>query len=205
MKPSLFPSRRGATRLALLAVTFLGTQPSVLRASPEQAQAVVVAARAQVGKTLLYDPAYVRLRYPGGDVPLERGVCTDVVIRAFRALGADLQRLVHDDMKSAFRAYPQQWGLARPDPNIDHRRVPNLMTFFRRRGKELPHGSDPAIYEPGDVVAWRLPNGLLHIGIVADARTSDAARPLVVHNIGAGVQLEDVLFTYEIIGHFRYF
>lgn len=204
MNPSLFPKHRGAARLAWVAVMFLGVL-GPMRASPEQAQAVVAAARAQVGKTTLYDPAYVRLGYPGGDVPLERGVCTDVVIRAFRALGVDLQQLVHDDMKSAFRAYPQQWGLARPDPNIDHRRVPNLMTFFRRRGKELPHGNDATFYEPGDVVAWRLPNGLLHIGVVADTRTSDGSRPLLVHNIGAGARLEDVLFAYEIIGHYRYF
>ncbi len=148
-----------------------------------------------------YDPSYVRLAYPGGDVPLERGVCADVVIRAFRAIGVDLQVELHEDMRAHFAAYPRNWGLRGPDRNIDHRRVPNLMRYFERRGKRL--ALDGA-YEPGDVVAWRLPNGLHHIGVVAGERVPDAARHYVVHNIGAGARQEDVLYAFEIIGHYRW-
>lgn len=166
---------------------------------------VVAAALEQLGQTIYYDPSYQRLAYPGGDVPLDRGVCTDVVVRAFRRAGTDLQVLVHEDMKSAFSAYPQQWGLARPDPNIDHRRVPNLMTFFERKGKSLAISQDPTAYRPGDVVAWRLPGGRLHVGVVSNVRSRDAGRYLLVHNIGFGAKLEDLLFAFEIIGHYRYF
>jgi uncharacterized protein len=165
-----------------------------------QRPALAIAAEQQVGVTRHYDTAYRRLSYPGGDVPAERGVCTDVVIRAFRAIGHDLQVAVHEDMRANFRRYPQQWGLRGPDRNIDHRRVPNLMTYFARRGKSLPLR---AAYEAGDVVAWRLPGGLLHIGVVARGKNR-AGRPLVVHNIGAGAQLEDVLDAYEKIGHYRW-
>lgn len=157
------------------------------------------AALTQVGVTTRYDASYVRLPYPGGDVPRDRGVCTDVVIRAFRAIGIDLQVEVHRDMKQNFRAYPQKWGLRSPDANIDHRRVPNLMRFFERRGRAVPiRGS----YEPGDIVAWRLTNGLLHIGLVSTEKRSGV--PLVVHNIGAGAQHEDILHAWEIIGHYRW-
>ncbi|HEY0591413.1 MAG TPA: DUF1287 domain-containing protein, partial [Thermoanaerobaculia bacterium] len=138
--------------------------------------------------------------YPGGDVPPDRGVCSDVVIRAFRAIGVDLQAEVHEDMRRNFRAYPRIWGLRRPDANIDHRRVPNLMVFFDRRGTSL---TPDAPFEAGDVVAWRLPNGLHHIGIVARTRTA-GGRPLVVHNIGQGARLEDVLDSFEKIGHYRW-
>jgi uncharacterized protein YijF (DUF1287 family) len=155
------------------------------------AQLAAAAAR-QVGVTVIYDPSYVRLRYPGGDVPLERGVCADVIIRAFRAIGVDLQRELHEDMRANFRRYPRMWGLAAPDANIDHRRVPNLMTFFERRGK-----STGGAFVAGDIVAWRLPGGLYHIGIVDDP-------PFVVHNIGRGAQREDVLYAYPIIGHYRW-
>src|ERR1043166_1363914 len=126
--------------------------------------ALARAAEGQIGRTLLYDPAYTRLAYPGGDVPMERGVCSDVVVRALRAIGVDLQVEVHKDMEREFRAYPQNWGLRHTDRNIDHRRVPNLMTYFQRQGKALPLD---ATYEPGDIVAWRLPNGLDHIGVVS--------------------------------------
>lgn len=166
---------------------------------------VVAAALEQLDQTLYYDPSYRRLAYPGGDVPLDRGVCTDVIIRAFRRAGVDLQVLVHDDMKAAFSAYPRQWGLPRPDPNIDHRRVPNLMRFFERTNKALPPSRDPSAYQPGDVVAWRLPGGRLHVGLVSNTRTTDTRRLLLVHNIGQGAKLEDILFAYEIIGHYRYF
>jgi len=158
------------------------------------------AAEAQVGVTLLYDPAYVRLDYPGGDVPRDRGVCSDVVVRSFRAIAVDLQVELHEDMNGAFAAYPRNWGLRRPDSNIDHRRVPNLMTWFTRRGKAVPAR---ATFEPGDVVAWRLPNGLHHIGVVSRQRSASGV-PLMVHNIGQGARIEDVLQAFEIIGHYRW-
>lgn len=158
-------------------------------------------AEAQVGVTLLYDPSYVRLRYPGGDVPPERGVCADVVVRAFRRIGIDLQARLHEDMARHFSDYPKLWSLRQPDSNIDHRRVPNLMTYFKRQGKALPLS---ASYEPGDVVAWRLSNGLYHIGVVSQRRAPDAHHNLVVHNIGQGARTEDVLHAFEIIGHYRW-
>jgi uncharacterized protein len=173
-------------------------------ADPATLQRGALLARAavrQVGVTTQYDPSYVRLAYPGGDVPLERGVCADVVIRAFRAVGVDLQVAVHEDMRAHFSAYPKNWGLRGPDRNIDHRRVPNLMRYFERQGRRL---SLDGAYEPGDVVAWRLPNGLHHIGVVAEDRVPRQARPFVVHNIGAGTQKEDVLYAFEIIGHYRW-
>jgi uncharacterized protein YijF (DUF1287 family) len=166
---------------------------------------VVAGAIEQVGKTLGYDPSYRRIPYPGGDVPLSTGVCTDVVVRAFRRAGVDLQVLVHEDMKADFAAYPRSWGLRRPDPNIDHRRVPNLATFLRRRGKTAPVTRRGADYLPGDLVTWRLPSGVPHIGVVSDRPAPGADRYLVVHNIGAGTRLEDVLFVYELTGHFRWF
>ena len=165
---------------------------------------VLEAAHAQVGVTVLYDPAYVDLKYPGGDVPADRGVCTDVVIRAFRAIGIDLQRTVHEDMKAHFSAYPKNWGLSRTDTNIDHRRVPNLMTFFTRQGKSLPVTATATDYRPGDVVTWTLPGSLPHIGLVVNETSpEDPARHLVVHNIGAGARMEDVLFGFKVTGHYR--
>jgi uncharacterized protein YijF (DUF1287 family) len=166
----------------------------LLFATPAQRLSIAAAAERQVGVTTVYDPAYVALRYPGGDLPRERGVCADVVVRALRdALHVDLQRELHDDMRAHFAAYPRMWGLRAPDANIDHRRVPNLMTFFRRHGKSVS-----GAYEPGDVVAFRLPGGLYHIGIVAaDGRN-------VIHNIGRGAQKEDVLAAFEVIGHYRW-
>lgn len=169
----------------------------------EPALALVAAARQQVGVTVHYDPSYHRLAYPGGDVPLERGVCTDVLVRAYRALGADLQRLVHEDMLSARSAYPHVWAQANPDSNIDHRRVPNLAVFFARHGQVLPVSADPLSYRPGDVVTWRLPSGVPHIGLVSD-RTSPQGVPLVIHNIGLGAQEEDALFAYTLTRHLRY-
>jgi uncharacterized protein YijF (DUF1287 family) len=166
---------------------------------------LVAAARAQIGVTVQYDPAYRALGYPGGDVPADRGVCTDVIVRALRTARAfDLQRLVHEDEEANWDAYPHQrrWGLSKPDPNIDHRRVPNLMTFFRRAGYAAPLTRTAAAYLPGDVVAWDLGRGILHIGIVSDAR-SVAGTPLVVHNIGAGTREEDILFRFTVIGHYR--
>lgn len=158
-----------------------------------------------IDPTILYDPAYTKIAYPNGDVAANRGVCTDVVIRAYRLLGIDLQQLVHEDMKASFDAYPSKrtWGLTTTDRNIDHRRVPNLQTFFGRHGTVLPNSKNPSDYQAGDIVAWKLPNGLLHIGIVIDKQNSKGI-PLVVHNIGRGQIAEDVLLEWEIIGHYRY-
>jgi uncharacterized protein len=166
---------------------------------------IVESALEQTGQTTVYDPAYIKLTYPGGDLPIERGVCADVIVRAFRKGGVDLQKEVHEDMARDFAAYPKRWGLNAPDANIDHRRVPNLMTYFKRRGKALPITERAKDYEPGDVVAWDLGGGLTHIGIVVNRRARDGERYYVVHNIGAGARLEDVLFTWRQIGHYRYF
>jgi uncharacterized protein len=161
-------------------------------------QLMIAGAKSQVGKTRGYDPTYRSIAYPNGDVPLETGVCSDVVIRAFRRAGIDLQVLVHEDMKRNFGAYPRNWNLRAPDTNIDHRRVPNLATFFRRKGKAVTGD-----YKPGDIVTWRLSSGVPHIGIVSDVRRG--GRYLMVHNIGGGAQIEDVLFAYEVTGHYRWF
>ena len=163
----------------------------------------VTAARAQVGVTLLYDPSYQQIAYPMGDVSMERGVCSDVVIRAFRAVGIDLQEELHRDMTRHFAAYPKSWGLTAPDANIDHRRVPNLATWFARRGHALAVTLDAAAYQPGDIVTWILDSGRPHIGIVSDRRSDDGARPLVIHNIGWGAREDDALFEYRITGHLR--
>ena len=165
---------------------------------------VIAGAKQQVGVTRGYDPAYRRIPYPNGDVPRETGVCTDVIVRAYRHAGIDLQVLVHEDMKRNFSAYPRLWGLRRPDPNIDHRRVPNLATFFTRRGGKLPVTRRGADYKPGDIVTWRLSSGVPHIGLVSDVPARGTDRYLVVHNIGAGARLEDVLFAYEVTGHYRF-
>ncbi|GKX55097.1 DUF1287 domain-containing protein [Leminorella grimontii] len=171
---------------------------------PKTNLALARSAETQIGKTLYYDPAYVSLPYPNGDVPEDRGVCSDVVIRALRLQGADLQQLVHKDMKANFSSYPARWGLKKPDTNIDHRRVPNLETYFNRHRMGEPITFNPKDYQPGDIVSWRLTNGLPHIGIVTDSYTSDG-RPLVVHNIGSGARVEDILFLWTINGHYRYF
>ncbi|PCE65781.1 DUF1287 domain-containing protein [Sediminicola luteus] len=151
-----------------------------------------------------YDPSYFAIDYPNGDVPADKGVCTDVVIRAFRKIGVDLQQKVHENMKVNFQEYPNLWGLSGTDKNIDHRRVPNLMTYFKRQGAELTPSQYPEDYLPGDVVAWRLGTGLTHIGLVVGKKSSDGLRPLIVHNIGAGQVLADCLFDFKIIGHYRY-
>jgi len=151
-----------------------------------------------------YDPTYFRIAYPNGDVPSDRGVCTDVVIRAYRKMGIDLQKEVHEDMKANFSKYPSNWGLTGTDRNIDHRRVPNLMTFFSRRGIVKKISSDPNDYLPGDVVCWTLSGGMTHIGIVVKQKSTDKQRYLIVHNIGAGQVTEDCLFSFKIIGHYRY-
>lgn len=191
----------GAAAVAIAAVTRVSTQTARIEAS-ETAQALIRAVETQVGVTWIYDPSYVSLDFPGGDVPLLRGVCTDVVIRAFRkAYGIDLQVAVNADMKANFSAYPKIWGLKRPDRNIDHRRVPNLARLFRRMGAEKPLTEDPAAFEPGDVVASVLPDNQPHIMIVTDRPGRKA--PKVVHNIGLGARIDDALFDYPLTGHYR--
>ena len=166
-------------------------------------QRLALAAENRANHRVRYDPAYVRIPFPMGDVPADTGVCTDVVIRSYRAVGIDLQERVHRDMKRAFRKYSKIWGLRRPDPNIDHRRVPNLETFLTRRGAALALSSDPSAFRPGDVVTWRLPDGRPHMGIVTTRKTPVGV-PLISHNIGAGPRVEDMLFDLKIHGHFRW-
>lgn len=151
-----------------------------------------------------YDPSYFRISYPGGDVPADRGVCTDVVIRAYRRLGVDLQKEVHEDMAANFRKYPRNWGMKNTDTNIDHRRVPNLMTFFSRHGQVKKISSKAGDYQPGDIVTWDLGGGIPHIGIVIHQKSSDRKRYLVVHNIGRGQEISDCLFSFKITGHYTY-
>jgi uncharacterized protein YijF (DUF1287 family) len=173
--------------------------PKPTRKSPP----IVSAARLQVGTTTIYDPSYVRLDYPGGDVPVERGVCTDVVVRAFRdARGMDLQKLVHEDMQTAFSQYPKIWGLKRPDPNIDHRRVPNLQRYFQRKGRSLSVTKDKRDYLPGDLVTCTVPPNQPHIMIVSDRRSTEGI-PFVIHNIGRGTKEENRLFEFPLTGHYR--
>lgn len=179
-------------------------KPLPPNAAPELKK-VIDAAVAQAGVTVGYDPKYVRLDYPGGDVPKETGVCTDVIIRAFRGVGIDLQKEVHEDMVRAWSAYPKRWGLTRPDTNIDHRRVPNLMTYFGRKQKTVAVTSNAGDYLPGDLVTWDLGGGIDHIGIVTDILSTSGERCLIAHNVGAGARVEDVLFSWKITGHYRYF
>lgn len=174
-------------------------------AQTSDALKVVNAARSQIGITKSYDPAYSRIAYPMGDVPIERGVCSDVVIRAYRKAGSDFQMLVHKDMKLHFPVYPKLWGLKKTDSNIDHRRVPNLEVFFKRQGKSLADSQTADSFKAGDIVSWRLSNGLAHIGIISNKKSFFDSRPLVIHNIGQGTQEEDVLFSWRIVGHYRWF
>ena len=179
------------------------------RSEEEFFRAFVAAADERIHHTVRYDPAYVRIPYPGGDVPASTGVCTDEVVRAYRAVGVDLQKEVHEDMLAHRSAYPRKWSSSHADAggtdtNIDHRRVPNLMVFFSRHGKSLPLTDNPRDYRPGELVAWNLGGGIAHIGILVDQKSPDSGRNLIVHNIGAGPQMEDVLFNWKIIGHYRY-
>ncbi|PSB44302.1 DUF1287 domain-containing protein [Chamaesiphon polymorphus] len=167
-------------------------------------QQILDNAIAQTKITRSYDPAYVKLAYPGGDVPMTTGVCTDVIIRAFRAVKIDLQAEVHRDMQRNFAAYPRNWGAKAPDANIDHRRVPNLMTWLQRRGKAVPITNNGRDYQPGDIVTWGFSDGQQHIGIVSNIRVAPD-RLAIVHNVGSGTKVEDVLFVWKQIGHYRYF
>ncbi len=155
---------------------------------------------------VVYDPAYVSIKYPNGDVPKNKGVCTDVVIRAYRKLGVDLQKEVHEDMKANFSVYPnlKKWGLKTTDTNIDHRRVPNLEVFFGRKGEKLKISDNPKDYKTGELVTWMINDKLPHIGIITNKKSPDGKRPMIVHNVGAGQVLEDCLFDYTIVGHFKY-
>ena len=153
-----------------------------------------------------YSGKYYAIAYPNGDVPEDVGVCTDVIIRSYRSLGIDLQQLVHEDMKQNFSLYPSKriWGLTKTDRNIDHRRVPNLQVFFMRHGTPLAKTQQAEDYQPGDIVTWMLPGNLPHIGIVSNQKSPTSNNLKVVHNIGAGPKLDDMLFDYEITGHYRY-
>lgn len=153
---------------------------------------------------VVYDPSYFRIDYPNGDIPSDKGVCTDVVIRAYRKLGIDLQKEVHEDMRANFEKYPKNWGLSKPDKNIDHRRVPNLMTFFSRQGMTKEITQNPGDYQPGNIICWNLYGGITHIGIVSKKKSRDGKRYLIIHNIGAGQITEDLLFDYKIIGHYKF-
>lgn len=199
-------TRRTVLQASLLALTSLPTVSRAAPAPPSWPSSLIQAARAQIGVTTLYDPTYVKLTYPGGDVPPDRGVCTDVVIRAYRrAFGLDLQALLHEDMKANFAAYPKAWGMKAPDPNIDHRRVPNLAVYFTRRKAALPLSEDFATYRPGDLVTQMLPGNLTHIVIVSSKTSTEAPeRPLVIQNIGAGASEDDTLFAYQRTGHYRF-
>ena len=168
-----------------------------------QIKKVVDSALEQTRQTFSYDPSYTKLDYPNGDVSIERGVCADVIVRAFRNAGIDLQKEVHEDMTRNFSAYPAKWGARKPDSNIDHRRVANLMTLFERKVKSVAISAKPSDYIPGDVVAWELDNRLLHIGLITDAVAADSRNYLVVHNIGSGARLEDVVMAWKVIGHYR--
>jgi uncharacterized protein YijF (DUF1287 family) len=187
------------------ALTLLLACSTFAVAEPTKAVALVTAARTQVGVTTTYDGGYVSLSYPDGDLPLKKGVCTDVVIRALRkASKSDLQKLVHEDMKGHFSSYPKNWGLTRTDRNIDHRRVPNLRTFFKRRGISLPVTKKKADYLPGDFVTCTVAGKLPHIMIVSDKKAADGT-PLVIHNIGRGAEEVNQLFTFPLTGHYRWF
>ena len=160
---------------------------------------LVTDARSQIWKTLYYDPSYTQLKYPMGDVSIVKGVCTDVVVRALRHQDIDLQQRIHEDMKANFKKYPQKWGLKGTDKNIDHRRVPNIMTYFQRQGYYV----NDQKYRAGDIVTWDLGKGLTHIGIISDKTTMMTNTPLVIHNIGYGARENDILYEYKIIGHYR--
>jgi len=169
-----------------------------------QNEKLAAAAWSIIDRSIVYDPSYVRIPYPNGDIDPKKGVCTDLVIRAYRKTGIDLQKEVHEDMKGNFSQYPQKWNRTEPDRNIDHRRVLNLMTFFKRNGTVLKITDNPKDYKAGNIVCWELSSGIYHIGIVSDVMVDDSGNPLIVHQIGYGQVSEDVLFRWKIIGHYSY-
>ena len=182
------------------------SQFSVATSADEFTRQFLNAAHERTKQTVIYNGAYFSIEYPNGDVPEHFGVCTDVIIRSYRKLGVDLQKLVHEDLKTNFSAYPTEriWRQTVPDRNIDHRRVPNLQVFFKRFGSSLVVSKDKADYKPGDIVTWSLPGNLPHIGIVSDKKANRTGNPLIIHNIGAGPKIDDMLFDYVITGHYRY-
>lgn len=189
--------------MALSTVAFTFTNEAKAQAQKDFFQELSKAALSLTAQKVSYDPQYFKIDYPNGDVPADRGVCTDVVVRAYRKVGVDLQQEVHEDMQANFDAYPNHWGLKKTDTNIDHRRVPNLMKFFERQGSALSIADNATNYKPGDVVCWNLGRGILHIGIVVNQKAENSQRLLIVHNIGDGQVAEDILFQYKIIGHYR--
>lgn len=193
--------------LLALPLAFARQQTEVQDARRQFLQKLVAAAVERTHHSVRYDPAYVRIPYPDGDVPSDTGVCSDEIIRIYRAVGVDLQKEVHEDMVRDFPAYPNEsrWHLTHTDTSIDHRRVPNLMVFFARNGEVLPITTRPKDYAPGDLVTWDLGGNIPHIGMVVDSKSPQSGRYLVVHNIGRGPQMEDVLFNWRITGHYRYF
>ncbi len=192
--------------LLILVLAFPALSGAYREGEPEGfSKKLVVAALERTKHQVTYDGSYLSISYPNGDVPKETGVCTDVVIRSYRQLGIDLQKDVHEEMLAHFDVFPTNWGLSRPDPNIDHRRVPNLQTLFSRKGLVLPVTKDPKDYMAGDLVTWMVAGNLPHIGIVVEQRSPGGKRPLIVHNIGRGPKLEDMLFDYPITGHYRYY
>lgn len=188
---------------AALALLF---EPQEALADRSQAERFVKGAIALENADILYDGRYRKIAYPMGDVPAHLGVCSDVVIRAYRIIDIDLQKLVHEDMSEDFESYPKIWGLSRPDRNIDHRRVPNLRKFFSRHGHVLEISDNPDDYKAGDIVTWNLSSSgsVPHIGIVTNYRSFNRKRPLIMHNIAGGQVMEDMLFDYQITGHYRY-
>jgi len=183
----------------------IGSERAGVREIEPWVAKLIAAAESQIGVTLIYDPAYADLTFPNGDIARERGVCTDVIVRAYRdAFGFDLQKAVNIDMKAHFRVYPKIWGLKRPDRNIDHRRVPNLQMFFRRRGAALSVSDRPGDYRPGEIITQMLPGNLPHIAFISHRMSKDGKRPLLIHNIGSGTQLEDRLFAFPITGRYRF-
>jgi len=216
MRNSLQKRKRIVCRLAIHAALLLASQgstghaqirPGDLAARKVFLKKLVASAVERSQHVVHYDPAYVRIPYPGGDVPADTGVCTDEVIRVYRAVGIDLQREVHEDMEQNFSAYPRKWRWlsGHPDTNIDHRRVPNLMVFFNRKGETLAITQQAEDYAPGDLVTWDLGGNVPHIGIVVDQKSRASGRYMIVHNIGQGPKIEDVLFSLRITGHYRYF
>lgn len=198
------PSPDLAKALAMV----LAPQPDVeVAPAPHKDRLLVLAAIERTTHEVAYESGYVRLEYPGGDVPDGTGVCTDVVIRAYRGIDIDLQKRVHEDMLAAFDKYPANWGLTKPDSNIDHRRVPNLQKFFTRHGETRPKTVDAADYQPGEVVTWNVGHNkkhVDHVGVVSNVFNDEQTRYKVIHNIGEGPKLQDVLFDWPITGHYRY-
>lgn len=189
--------------IGVILISFNGLKNSIAETAQWQ-QLLVEAARERTEHSVVYSGKYMRIDYPGGDVPDNIGVCTDVIVRSYRQLGVDLQVLVHKDMSNNFAQYPEIWGLKKPDTNIDHRRVPNLQVFFKRFGKAIKVSQSASSYQPGDIVSWMLSGNLPHIGIVSDRKSADGKRNLIIHNIGSGPREEDFLFAAQITGHYRY-